>query len=469
MMKTLNGPVRVKTTTATGQPTETTGRVSSLILPSSLVPYIWPSSPASFCTGVLVGLFVAFLRPLIEFYVDIGASYISFVMRYFLIWGSIAFLAWAILRTLQQTSAVTLVINPETEEQQQQAMATPDVAEEYVVEDQHQFISQTPMPLPPNPPNRQLLQYQSQNSHYDELGGDHPPILHLYDDEPENVEYRYERSRPASSYSGTSSNNNNHGQQSHHFQGRIMAGQFVTSSSAASIYSDLTSSSSNSSNNGNFYSPPIPQYNPYRKSPSPNLSSNRRSPSNENSGINSVGGPRVAPSQASGRTSPARKTVQSTMPVQPSTATVNSSTSNPSGAAVAYRNPSPSRSPVRSNPRGTSPTRKPMPSTTRLPEKFTGASNGYGIGIGEPRIVSLDEDDGLSTGASYRVGGGARDFGTGNGNVVGGGAAYPATYSSKIQQAHAIYGDANVLPKPEGLSILEKPAGQSAFRLKRKP
>lgn len=128
-MRMPSDPVSVTTTTATGKPTATNGPISSLILPSSLVPYIWPSSPASFCTGVVVGLLVAFLRPMIEFYVDIGASYISIAMRYILIWGSVAFIAWAILRTLQQTSAATLVINPENEKyNQEQFLGSPNIS-----------------------------------------------------------------------------------------------------------------------------------------------------------------------------------------------------------------------------------------------------------------------------------------------------------------------------------------------------
>lgn len=80
-------------------------------LASVLVPYIWPTSPASFCTGVVVGLIVALLRPIIEHYVDVGAKYIAVIMRFSLIWGSVALIAWAILRVLQQTSS-TVVSSP---------------------------------------------------------------------------------------------------------------------------------------------------------------------------------------------------------------------------------------------------------------------------------------------------------------------------------------------------------------------
>lgn len=446
MMKKSSAAVSVTTTTATGKPTATTGPISSLILPSSLVPYIWPSSPASFCTGVVVGLVLAFLRPLIEFYVDIGAGYISFVMRYILIWGSVAFIAWAILRTLQQTSAATLVINPESEEQkqlqQEQQQERQQFNQQTISNDQsssyqQQLVpihTQAPMPLPKPPsPQRQLLQYQ--HSDYDELLPDQPPILHMYDDEPE-IEYVYERSRPGSAYSNSSSS-----------QGRLVNGQYISSS--ASIYSDLTSSSSASSNNGNYYSPPIPQYSPYRKSPSPNLSSNnnsRRSPSNDNNThISSAQQARIPPVQVSGRTSPTRKVVQSTQPVQPAIAKVNnspysntSSTRNasPTRNTSPTRNASPIRSSARSNPASTSPTRRPIASNK--PEKV------MHVGV-EPKIVSLDDDDMIGSGNYYRG------------------------YSSKIQQAHNIYGSGNSMPQPEGLAILEKPAGQSAFRLKRKP
>lgn len=91
-------------------------------LASVLVPYIWPTSPASFCTGVVVGLIVALLRPIIEHYVDVGAKYIAVIMRFSLIWGSVALIAWAILRVLQQTSS-TVVSSPSmtTAPQQQQS------------------------------------------------------------------------------------------------------------------------------------------------------------------------------------------------------------------------------------------------------------------------------------------------------------------------------------------------------------
>jgi hypothetical protein len=86
-------------------------------LTSLLVPYIWPTSPASFCTGVVVGLIVALLRPIIEYYVDVGAKYIAVVLRFSLIWGSVGLIAWAILRVLQQTSST---VAPSSVPQQQQ-------------------------------------------------------------------------------------------------------------------------------------------------------------------------------------------------------------------------------------------------------------------------------------------------------------------------------------------------------------
>lgn len=77
-----------------------------------LVPYIWPTSPASFFTGVVVGLVVALLRPIIEHYVDVGAKYLAVFLRFSLIWGSVGLIAWGILRILQQTSSATLVLQP---------------------------------------------------------------------------------------------------------------------------------------------------------------------------------------------------------------------------------------------------------------------------------------------------------------------------------------------------------------------
>lgn len=102
----------ISATTAIGKPKSTSGQISSIILPSILVPYIWPTSPASFFSGVIVGLLLACLRPLIEHYVDVGASYIAVGMRFTLIWGSVALIAWAVLRILQHTSAATLIIKP---------------------------------------------------------------------------------------------------------------------------------------------------------------------------------------------------------------------------------------------------------------------------------------------------------------------------------------------------------------------
>lgn len=419
-MRMPSDPVSVTTTTATGKPTATNGPISSLILPSSLVPYIWPSSPASFCTGVVVGLLVAFLRPMIEFYVDIGASYISIAMRYILIWGSVAFIAWAILRTLQQTSAATLVINPENEKyNQEQFLGSPNISNDqefhssFLKQKQQQVAPQAPMHLPnPPSPRRQLLPYQSHHSDNEELISDQPPILQMYDDEPE-IEYVYERSRPGSAYSNSSSNH-----------GRALNGQYIPSSDC--VYSDLTSSSG-----GNYYNPPVSQYNPYRKSPSPKLSNNRFIANDKNTNtasarINSAQQTRVAPSQVSGRTSPTRRVVQSTFPAQPATATVNSS----------YASTSPVRSSARMNPASTSPVRKPIASNRPETIIHTGI---------EPKIVSLDDDDGMGTQNAYRG------------------------YPNKIHQAHNIYGGGNSLPHAEGFSVLEKPAGQSAFRMKRRP
>ena len=94
-------------------------------LTSLLVPYIWPTSPASFCTGVVVGLIVALLRPIIEYYVDVGAKYIAVVLRFSLIWGSIGLIAWAILRVLQQTGSTVAPSSAPRPQQQQQQQQQP--------------------------------------------------------------------------------------------------------------------------------------------------------------------------------------------------------------------------------------------------------------------------------------------------------------------------------------------------------
>lgn len=413
MNKQPSGAVSVTTTTATGKTILTTGPISSLILPSSLVPYIWPNSPASFCTGVVVGLALAFLRPMIEFYVDIGASYISFIMRYILIWGSVAFIAWAILRTLQQTSAATLVINPEKErqefEQQQQQQQnqnfTPNLNQSPSIQQQAQqqlisIQSQAGMV------QRPMIQYQ-QHAEYDELINDQPPILYLHGEESE-IDYGYDRSRPPSSFSNASGS-------------RIMGGHVISSS--ASIYSDLSSGSSNISSNGNYYSPPMPQYNPYRKSPSPTRRSVDETATTTSAAYHSGQQARIPPSQNSGRTSPARKIVQSTVGPQHATATVVSDT--------AYSNGRPRES--RANPASTSPTRRPLRSASpnrERPEKIQRDM--------EPKIVSLDDEENI--GNAYRP------------------------YPPRIPQNYG----GGAAGQPEGLSILEKPIGQSAFRMKRK-
>lgn len=198
----------VTATTAIGTPKSTAGQISSIILPSMLVPYIWPTSPASFCTGVVVGLLVGVLRPIIEHYVDVGASYIAIGLRFSLIWGSVALIAWAVLRVLQQTSAATLVINPQQQPADQQPQAQQHQHQQPHQPHQHELVA----------PN--ML-------HHDMYAGEY--IL----DQPRA------RYGPTAQYG-------------------------AIGSSAESIYSATTSSSGSSGSASSlYYSPPTPQYNPY--------------------------------------------------------------------------------------------------------------------------------------------------------------------------------------------------------------
>ncbi|CAN6644804.1 hypothetical protein TRVA0_020S02344 [Trichomonascus vanleenenianus] len=87
-----------------------TFRIMGLTLPGVLVPYIWPTSPSSFFTGILVGFLVAHIRPRIEHYLDIWATYVSSFSRFAIVWGSIGLICWGLLRLIQQTSAATMNI-----------------------------------------------------------------------------------------------------------------------------------------------------------------------------------------------------------------------------------------------------------------------------------------------------------------------------------------------------------------------
>lgn len=157
-----------------------------------------------------MGLLVGVLRPIIEHYVDVGASYIAIGLRFSLIWGSVALIAWAVLRVLQQTSAATLVINP-----QQQAA-------DHLHPQQHQHQHQQPH----QPHQHELV--ASNMLHHD----------HMYSGE-------YVLDQPRGRYSSPAQYN-------------------TIASSAESIYSTTTSSSGSSGSASSlYYSPPTPQYNPY--------------------------------------------------------------------------------------------------------------------------------------------------------------------------------------------------------------
>lgn len=196
----------VQTTTATGAPKPTTRAIASLVLPSALVPYIWPTSAASFCTGVVVGLGLALLRPVIEHYVDISAGYVALGMRYVLIWGSVGLIAWVVLRVLQQTSKATLILNP---------------AENVPTETA-------------GPNSMQAPARSEQDSYYDHA--------------------RYARHNSTATTTTTTA----------------AGGLESSASSIYSSADSLTSASSSSTSASSlYYSPPTPQYNPYSRSTSP--------------------------------------------------------------------------------------------------------------------------------------------------------------------------------------------------------
>lgn len=75
--------------------------MGKLTLPSVCVPYIWPTSPSSFFTGVLTGLFIAYIRPTLEFYLDMWARYVSTIARFIILWGTVLAICWSLLRLIQ--------------------------------------------------------------------------------------------------------------------------------------------------------------------------------------------------------------------------------------------------------------------------------------------------------------------------------------------------------------------------------
>ncbi|KAA8917214.1 hypothetical protein TRICI_000607 [Trichomonascus ciferrii] len=93
-----------------------------------IVPYIWPSSPASFTTGIATGLLISYIRPTLEFYLDIGASYFATALRFMAIWGSIILIVWTLFKILQRTSAVAMAIPPPAATAQ--ASTNQDIADE---------------------------------------------------------------------------------------------------------------------------------------------------------------------------------------------------------------------------------------------------------------------------------------------------------------------------------------------------
>lgn len=146
---------------------------------------------------------------------DVGASYIAIGMRFTLIWGSVALIAWAVLRILQQTSSATLIIKPSE---------TP--AEETTTSE---FAGQG---------------HLRSNSIHDDYGD--------YILEQRGTE---RNAATRGSYIG---------QTTGQYGGNSGGGNVV--SSAASIYSSVTTSSGYSANTNAsslYYSPPTPQYNPY--------------------------------------------------------------------------------------------------------------------------------------------------------------------------------------------------------------
>lgn len=446
--------VSVTATTAIGKPTPTTGPISSLILPSSLVPYIWPTSPASFGTGVVVGL-VAYIRPMIEFYVDVGASYIAVGMRFFLIWGSVAFIAWAVLRILQQTSSATLVINPETSTNKKKYPVVIEDEEDEEDEDFNETLkkqkhlqgssrsrngspsqqfqlqfSQQPQLLhaqqqiiqQPQQATVQTIQIQQQQQQPPVFDLDQTPDLQIYEPvhEVAQIEYSYEQ-RPTRTYAIPHS-------QPQYTSATSPSPTLGGRSSAASVYSNLTTSSQgSSSSNGSstmYYSPPLPQYNPYRHSPSPTPGHNRPSETSANSANNSR------------NSSPTRVPVGRKINISSNTQKIREQLEreaqqqqqqNSSSIPARYNHAGSKSSSGASSPnRGVSPVRKTQYNSV------------------EPRIVPLDEDENSATGHSYRP--------------------YPNRVTALAQQHELQYrGKEN-----EGYSVLEKPIGQSAFRLKKK-
>lgn len=64
-----------------------------------------PSSPPSFALGIAVGVGLALAKPLILHYLEIGAHYISIVVKYALIWFSIIGIAFGGYKALQVAAA----------------------------------------------------------------------------------------------------------------------------------------------------------------------------------------------------------------------------------------------------------------------------------------------------------------------------------------------------------------------------
>lgn len=477
--------VSVTATTAIGKPTRTTGPISSLILPSSLVPYIWPTSPASFGTGVVVGLVVAFLRPTIEFYVDVGASYIAVGMRFFLIWGSVAFIAWAVLRILQQTSSATLVINPDAaknkkkkpvviedeeeeeeeedneeefkqrvsssnkqKQQQLQASprsqnASPSPSQQFQIQfsqqpqllhAQQQIIQQ---PQQATVQTIQIPQQQQQQSPVFDL--DQTPDLQIYEPihEVAQIEYSYEQQRiPRTTYAISQPQ-------------YIVAPTTTTTtspsptlggrSSAASVYSNVTTSSASSNgSSAMYYSPPLPQYNPYRHSPSPTPGQQQHT--NEISSANSANNSRTS--------SPTRVPVGRKVPTTSTNTQKIREQLEREAQQQQQQQQQVSSIPARYNHSNNSKTTVTSSSSggNRGASPIRRGGHHHHNSV-EPRIVPLDEDDNnIAAGHSYHR-------------------SYPNRVAALAQQHELQYrGKEN----EGGYSVLEKPIGQSAFRLKKK-
>ncbi|VVT54199.1 uncharacterized protein SAPINGB_P003956 [Magnusiomyces paraingens] len=483
--------VAVTATTAIGKPMPPNGQVSSLILPNVLVPYIWPTSPASFCTGVVVGLIVAFLRPIIEFYVDVGASYIAVCMRFILIWGSVAFIAWLVLRVLQQTSAATLVINPSAKKaanQQEQYEEDQNLQDEdaedtssypqtspqqqllKLQQQQQQQQSQLysgilPLPLPEPPTAQQQLQaqlrlqsrslhnlkHQQQGTIYDISPSNQPPVLQLYERGSPDIEFTQGPPGTTIAYQPSVASGSPPMASTTHLYvptTTLTSGGQVMSS-AASVFSDITLSSgssgqsSGSAGSANYYTPPIQQqqqqqYNPYnQKAPSPAPVVTRRIVNHYPTAEDGYMMMHTAKSRSSSpsRPSPVRKAVPGPSVAAAANALNQASATSANAAATTgYTRTARAASPVRRTVVG-----GVAPSS---PTKYSSM---------EPRIVTMEDEDSTQQQA-YRP------------------------YPSRVQQIQAIYSSAagSDAPgkenyHPENVTILEKPAGQTAFRMKRRP